>query len=46
MKKSFEDKIKAVEEDRLTVLSQKNLENQRLAEENRLSFDNLKNKES
>lgn len=46
IKKSFEDKIKAMEEDRLIVLSQKNTENQRLVEENRVSFDNLKTKES
>lgn len=46
IKKSFEDKIKAMEDDRLIVLSQKNTENQRLVEENRVSFDNLKAKES
>lgn len=44
IKKSFEDKIKAMEDDRLIVLSQKNTENQRLVEENRVSFDNLKAK--
>lgn len=46
IKKSFEDKIKAMEDDRLVVLSQKNTENQRLVEENRVNFDNLKTKES
>lgn len=46
IKKSFEDKIKAMEDDRLIVLSQKNTENQRLVEENRVNFDNLKAKES
>jgi hypothetical protein len=30
----------------LVVLTQKNTENQRLVEENRLNFDNLKTKES
>ena len=46
IKKSFEDKIKAMEDDRLVVVSQKNNENQRLVEENRVNFDNLKTKES
>lgn len=44
IKKSFEDKIKAMEDDRLIVLSQKNTENQRLVEENRVNFDSLKAK--
>lgn len=46
MKKSYEEKIKSVEDDRLLVLSQKNTENQRLTEESRVNFDNLKTKES
>ena len=45
-KKGFEEKIKSLEEDRLTVLSQKNTENQRLIEESRVNFENLKQKES
>jgi hypothetical protein len=45
-KKGFEEKIKNLEEDRLLILSQKNTENQRLIEENRLNFENLKSKES
>lgn len=45
-KKSYDEKIKSLENDRLTVLSQKNTENQRLVEEGRLHFDNLKTKES
>lgn len=44
IKKSFEDKIKTMEDDRLIVLSQKNTENQRLVEENRVNFDSLKAK--
>ena len=32
LKKGYEEKIKNLEEDRLTVLSQKNTENQRLVE--------------
>lgn len=44
IKKSFEDKIKVMEDDRLIVLSQKNTENQRLVEENRMNFDSLKAK--
>ena len=46
LKKGFQDKIKSLEEDRRTVLSQKNTENQRLIEESRLNFENLKLKES
>jgi hypothetical protein len=38
IKKGFEDKIKSLEEDRLTVLAQKNTENQRLIEESRVNF--------
>lgn len=44
LKKSYEEKIKALEEDRLVVLAQKNTENQRLVEESRINFENLKAK--
>ncbi len=44
LKKSYEEKIKSLESDRLTVFAQKNTENQRLIEEGRVNFENLKAK--
>ena len=46
LKKSMEEKIKSLQEDRLLVLSQKNSENQRLVDESRANFESLKAKES
>lgn len=46
LKKSYEEKIKSLESDRLTVFAQKNTENQRLIEEGRVNFENLKAKQS
>lgn len=42
----FEDKLKKVEEERLAMLSGKNTESHRLAEEIKNLTENLKNKES
>lgn len=46
IKKNCEDKVKSLEEDRLAAIAQKNIENQRLVDEVRTSFDALKLKES
>lgn len=46
IKKSYDDKIKSLEEDRLAAMAEKNTENQRLVDEVRTSFDALKLKES
>ncbi len=46
LKKGYEDKIKSLEDDRLALFAQKNTDNQRLVDESRANFDQLKNKES
>lgn len=38
IKKGYDEKVKALEDDRLIVISQKNTENQRLLEDGRAHF--------
>lgn len=44
LKKGFDEKVKLIEEDRLSAISQKNTENQRLVDELRITFEKLKSK--
>ena len=43
-RKAFEDKIKKLEEEKLSLFSMKNNEVQRLLEENKSQFDSIKSK--
>lgn len=45
MRKLYEDKLRKAEEDRLALLSAKNLEVQRTIEENKAQAELIKNKE-